>query len=81
MLSISEIETIQHDRDYWEEFEHDNWKLLAFDCRATAKFGWVVGAGEITNYVSLTSNQLKFMRGVQPDAFDYYAGSWADRSS
>jgi len=73
-VTTSEITELLSDRDYWLNFEYSRWRLLSFTGRDAARFGWLDSQKkQYLKYVKLNAGTLGFMRGVQPDAWNYWS--------
>ena len=70
-MSQREVQEIVDNRDYWLLFQHSNWVLISFTDRITARFGWNCN-GQYTKYVTIRKEHMEFMRGLNPDVWDYW---------
>lgn len=65
----SEVKQIQENYDFWLQFEHDQWKLISFNDKISARFGWEF-SGQYTKYAEIKVTEVRFLRGVDPDVLD-----------
>ena len=63
------LREINKNLEFWEQFEHDNWRVINFTNKTKCRFGWLQ-KGQYTKYVMLTAHQARFLIGVDPDVID-----------
>ena len=69
VYSKSQVEQIKRDYDFWLLWEHDNWKLISFTDRISARFGWD-HLGQFTKYVEVKVPEVRFLKEIPPDVLD-----------
>ena len=63
------LREINNNLAFWEQFEHDNWRVINFTGKTKARFGWCID-NMYTKYVEVEAHQARFLIGVDPDVID-----------